>query len=190
MVHVYHPNKSIKGFACSFWYSQRDDSIYARLVKQSGWDAKNDNGTFKESLNDPERNVTIKLSAIEAGAILDCIERSRPFSSFHQHEEKPKSIKFEPWMADDKQKGYSFSVSVSKTQDSTYKNSFYIGLTFAEGRIIREALIYFIHTQFDNFSAARPKEPAAKPTRVTPPEPVKDSNNSSPKQSIDPLVDF
>lgn len=159
MIHIYHPNKAVKGFACSFWYSDRDGSLYATLIKQSGWDDTNQVGTFKGSLEDPTKKVNIKLSDVEACAILDCIERNRPFSSFHQFDEAPKSIQFVPWMVTPPsdmdgeklpptQKGYSFTVVINDKVDTNKKNNFYIGLTFAEARLIREFLIHFLHTSF------------------------------------------
>lgn len=160
-IHIYHPNKAVKGFACSFWFSERDNSLYATLIKQSGWDDKNQNGTFKASLNDPTKKVNIKLSPVEACGILDCIERNRTFSTFHDFEESPKAISLAPWMnnpiADDDgnrppavQKGFSFSVSVNNKSDPTNKNSFYIGLTFAEARYIREYILHCLHLTFED----------------------------------------
>jgi len=160
MIHIYHPSKSIKGFACSFWYSHRDDSFYATLIKQAGWDEKTQRGTFKDSLNDPTKKVSIKLSDLEICGILDCIDRNRPFSSYHQSEGDPKQISFGPWMtkvagdiddntpAKDEQKGYSFSISVGKNKDSL--NKFYIGLSYAEGRYIREFILGTLQAIFRN----------------------------------------
>lgn len=158
-LHIYHPNKAVKGFACSFWYSSRDGNLYATLIKQAGWNEETQNGTFKASLNDPTKKINIKLSEVEACGILDCVERNRPFSSYHNFDESPKTISFTPWMitppSDDNgpkpspiQKGYSFSISVSDKNEPANKNSFYIGLTFAEARYIREFLICYLHASF------------------------------------------
>jgi hypothetical protein len=176
MIHIYHPNKAVKGFACSFWFSHKHNSFFATLIKQSGWDDQNQNGTFKDSLKDPNKKVSIKLSEIEVCSILDCVERNRPFSTFHDAEESPKSISFTPWMAaagasaidDDtpaktQQRGFSFSIVVNP-KDETKKNSFYIGLTFAEGRYIREFLIHYLHHQFDkNVPSNTEERPAQEP---------------------------
>jgi len=153
MIHIYHPNKSVKGFACSFWYSEKDSTIFATLIKQSGWDEQSQNGTFKDSLNDPTKKVNVKLDYVEAAAILDCVERNRPFKAFHDNEESPKSIAFTPWMQGEgtaaTQRGYSFSITVGSKQDSAFKNSFYIGLTFAEARLIREFIVNAMHKHFN-----------------------------------------
>lgn len=159
MLHIYHPNKAVKGFACSFWRSSRDNSLFATLVKQAGWDSNTQTGTFKGSMEDPTKHVNVKLSEIEACAILDCIERNRPFTTFHQSDDAPKSITFVPWMSQpvgeddgDKppqvQQGFSFAISVKHPTDPTNKNSFYIGLTYPEARWIREFLIDYLHQGF------------------------------------------
>lgn len=159
MIHIYRPNKAVKGFACSFWYSDRDDSFYATIIKQSGWDDAKQVGSFKDSLDDPTKKVNIKLSDFEACAILDCIERNRPFSTFHQFDEAPKSIQFIPWVitppADmdgnkqpPTQKGFSFTVTINDKADATKKNSFYIGLSYADARLVREFIIHCLHAGF------------------------------------------
>lgn len=151
MIHIYHPNKSITGSACSFWIS-KDGALMATILKQTGWDATNDNGTFLDAMKDPLKKTSIKFSLIEGCAILDCIERNRPYSSFHDNDENPKSIQFVPWMGKTEpieQKGFTFSVNVSSKQDSSQKNSFYIGLTFAEARLIREFIVKHLHNNFE-----------------------------------------
>lgn len=173
MLHVYHPSKSVKGFALSFWYSPKNNSVFATLIKQHSWDAEREVGVFKASINDPLKKTTTKLSWVEIGAILDCIERNRPFSTYHDQEE-PKQIKFEPWNfnLNDKltQKGFSFSVTVKSKTDKEFTNPFYIGLTFAEARYIREFLLYAMKLNFDSFSYNAPKvlapEPVSEPTTL------------------------
>jgi hypothetical protein len=208
MIHIYHPNKAVKGFACSFWFSDRDNCIFATILKQSGWDDKTQNGTFKASMTDPTKKVNIKLSFIEIGGILDCIERNRPFSQYHDSDASPKQISFSPWMAKAwtdasdvvhpaTQSGFSFSVSVIDKQDTTQKNAFYIGLSFAEARYIREFLIYSMHRYFSGFKsttarvisepeqiAPEPEEPRSEPII---PKPV---NNPAPIVVEDPLTGF
>lgn len=154
-IHIYHPNRNNSGFACSFSQSNKDGTIFATLIKQAGWDGEKQVGSFKDSRNDPTKNVNIKLGEVEVAAILDCIERNRPFSTVHDSDKSIKTIKFEPWMnkpaaPTDKpsQRGFSFSVTSADKQDSTTKNSLYIGLTFAEGRLIREFLVFALQSQF------------------------------------------
>jgi len=154
MIQLYHPNKNNTGFACSFSQSDKDNTIFATLLKQAGWNAQQGIGTFKESRNDPKKNVNIKLETVEATAILDCIDRGRAFSTMHDGEKQIKCIQFSPWMnkvaegEKPTQRGFSFSISVTDKDDSTTKNSFYIGLTFAEARLIREFLVFALAKSF------------------------------------------
>jgi len=154
-IHIYHPNKNNTGFACSFSQSDKDGTIFATLIKQAGWDAEKSVGSFKDSRNDPTKHVNIKLGQVEVAAILDCLDRNRPFSTVHDSDKSIKTIKFEPWMNksnDDvskpTQRGFSFSISIADKQDSTSKNSLYLGITFPEGRLIREYLIFALQSQF------------------------------------------
>jgi hypothetical protein len=179
-IHFYHPNKAVKGFAASFWYSDRDDTIFATILRQSGWDDKAQNGIFKGSIDDPNGKVNIKLSYVEIAAFLDCIERNRPFKGFHDHDQTPKAITFAPWLDaanNNTPKGYSFSITVTNKQDSSQKNAFYIGFTFAEARLIREFFVYTLHSHFNRVRA--------NPKYAPPPKPVP-ANESN----IDPLVEF
>jgi hypothetical protein len=180
-IHIYHPNKAVKGFACSFWYSKRNGCLFATLIKQSGWDNENQNGVFKGSLNDPSKKINIKLTEIEACGILDCIERNRPFTNYHNFEEGiSKSISFTPWMSRAEKaadgtdippviKGYSFSVTEDNKKDNT-KNSFYIGFTFAEARYIREYLIHYLHVTFDAYAANAPADTEVQAPQVEAPQ--------------------
>lgn len=200
-LHIYHPNKAVKGFACSFWASERHGSLFATILKQSGWNEASQTGSFKESLNDPARRVNVKLSDIEVGAILDCIERNRPFSTFHTSTEAPKTISFIPWMstpiADEDGnrpaaaiKGYSFTINVGAKTDPN-KASFYIGLTFAEARLIREYLVHYLHKTFNAKSQyPRGRDEDDLPKDVVGEVPVTEEVNNSPSQPSDVLGDF
>jgi len=205
MIQIYHPRKDVKGFACSFWQSRRDGAFMATILKQSGWDEARQNGVFGDSRKDPMKNVTIKLGQVEVAGILDCIERNRPFSTFHDSDQKPKRITFVPWnTAGDNpvQQGYSFTVSVSDKQDASYKNSFYIGLKFAEARLIREYLIFLLHKSFEQdiqvvsdeqTSEEQPSKPLPEPTKKNIVEkPTEQPSPNEEKQSVkkDDLFDF
>jgi hypothetical protein len=188
-IHFYHPNKASTGFAASFWFSERDDTIFATILKQAGWDDKTQNGIFKDSMNDPLKRVNVKLGYVEIAAFLDCIERNRPFATFHDNDESPKQISFSPWL--DKQtkspKGFSFSITVTNKQDSTFKNSFYIGLTFAEARLVREFMVFCLHCHFNRLKA--------KGVVRTPVSDVVKAQTKEPEESniegiSDPLIDF
>lgn len=155
-IQYYHPSKNGNGFACSFSQG-KDGTIYATLLKQSTWDAQNQIGTFKESRNDSNKNVNIKLGQIEVGAILDCLDRNRGFSAPHDSEKQIKSIQFIPWFSkpieeNEKpiQRGFSFSITVTEKNTENSKNSYFIGLNLAEGRLLREFLIFALQQSFKN----------------------------------------
>jgi len=156
MISFYHPNSKNTGFACSFSQSPKDGSIYGTLIKQAGWDNEKKIGSFLGSRNDPTKNVTINLGQVEVGAILDCIDRNRPFSSVHDTGKLMKGIQFIPWLnkpADGEkpvQKGHSFSINITDKEDSTKKNALYFGFTFPEARLIREFLIYSLQRSFES----------------------------------------
>lgn len=148
---IYHPSKSLKGSAASFFYSVKNDCILATIMKQSGWDEVKGVGIFQDKT--PEMKATIKLGQVEIGGILDCIERNRPFKTVHDFDKKLTTINFSPYydkVDTAKQIGYDFSFNVSDKEDSTKKDSFFIRFNLAEGRLIREHLIYMLHRQFDN----------------------------------------
>jgi hypothetical protein len=151
----YKPNKSNRGFAASFQNSHQNDCVFATIIKQSSWNEETKIGGFAASREDKSASVTVKLNQVETAAILDCIERGRPYSSFHDGESS-KNINFVPWMSkpvneEDKQvqRGFSFSITIANKEDSSSKNSFYIGFSFAEARLIREFLLNCLNNQFD-----------------------------------------
>lgn len=176
MIQIYHPSKSGKGFAASFWYSERDDSVFATIIKQSGYDEKTQNGVFKGNKNDPTGKVNVKLDYFEVAGILNSIEKNHTFSKPHDTEETFKQISFSPWKNQDgTQKGFSFSITSTNKQNPTIKNSFYIGFTYDEARLIREFLVYTLHSHFqkikDYKSKIDYKSETAPKQRVQEPEP-------------------
>ena len=158
MVNFFHPSKTNTGSACSFSQNAKTGDIYATLIKQSSYDAVKHIGGFAENRGNPEKHINIKLGAVEVAAILDCVDRFRPFSTVHDNDKDKtlKSINFGVWLtkpADPKEqpqpRGYSFSITCTSKEDSTQKNSFYIGLTFAESRLVREFLIHSLQRLFE-----------------------------------------
>lgn len=167
-IQIYHANKSVKGSACSFRYLDNYNTVMAELIKQNSWDESKMVGGF-----DSESKVSIKFSFLEICAIIDCIERNRPFSTYHRSEHaKSKSISFVPWNTtlDGKQTQRGFSFSAKEMQEKNEevepaeenKNAV-IGFTFAEGRYIREFLIHCLHASF-KYEAFKAKEEPNKPS--------------------------
>ena len=92
MIAFYKPNKGNKGSASSFHYSPKFNCVFAEIIKQNSWDESTRTGVFKQSRNDPTTHIIIKLGWHEVGSILDCIERYRPFSTYHEQDDFPKVL--------------------------------------------------------------------------------------------------
>jgi hypothetical protein len=153
-VQFYHPSSRGNGFATSFSDSFNNDCVFATIIKQSGWDETTKTGSFKASREDVNANVTIKLNDLEVAAILDAIERGRPFSTYHDGD-VPKNIQFVPWFpkvpegTKVEQRGFSFSITIASKDENVKGNAFYIGFSFPEARLIREFLANCLNSHFD-----------------------------------------
>lgn len=152
----YKPNKTNRGFCCSFNYSSKDNVVYAQLLRQVSWDETNKIGKFKDDSNNPDNKVSIKLGEVELAGIIDSIETNRGetgFSVFHKTETGPnKSINFKPYLREGTQIGFSFNITQTDKQDSTKKLSWYIGFNYAEGVLVREYLKWCLFMIFSNQS--------------------------------------
>jgi hypothetical protein len=163
MIRIYHPSKSGKGFAMSIQDSNQNDCVFATLIKQSGWSEETKTGTFAASREDKNSITTVKFNDLECAALLNVIERGQPFSSFHSGDIE-KGIQFTPWfpkVAEGEksiQKGFSFSITLNPN-DATTKNSFYIGLSYPEGRLIREYLINCLNSHFNSQREIQKNQP-------------------------------
>lgn len=195
MIPFYHPSKSGKGSATSFWYSPNVVAIFATLMKQSGWDSSArgglGNGLFQD--NSEKMKVNVKLGPVEVAGIINCIERNRAWEGKHDFGDKPKSIFFTPHLDDNKVVvGYNFSVTCYDKQDKNYKESFFIRFKLDEARLVREILINLLHKYMDglnkNSSRRSTNSERAEAAPETAPEPVADEGESAP--ASDPLADL
>jgi hypothetical protein len=146
----YKPNSKNTGSACSFWLSAKDNRFYACLLKQDSWNAAKRTGSFAKNVDNPQKKVVIKFSDIEIGGILDAIDNNRGFSGYHDGAsgQFTTSFKFEPYIRDGSQVGFSFMVTKSSKEDSSQKNSFVIGFNYAEARILKEHLTFLLSKSF------------------------------------------
>lgn len=149
MISFYKPNSKNTGTACSFTVNPKDESIWGSLIKQSSWNETKKIGSFSENQNNPNKSVKIKFSLTEAAGILDAIERNAEFSAYHTSEKQTTRIKFCPYIKDDKQIGYSYSVNKEDKQNSENKQSYLIGFYFNEARLLREFISYALNTTFE-----------------------------------------
>jgi hypothetical protein len=158
MIQFYKPNPRVTGSACSFRGDTVEGNVFVSLLKQASWDDNAKIGSFKANKDDKSKVANIKLNFNEAAAILDCIERNRPFSTYHKTEAQKVGINFKPYMkeVEGKQTQVGFSFSMSKEAGDT-KESFLIGFTFAEARHIREYLIAVMQNYYSRLFISNEK---------------------------------
>ena len=149
MISFYKPNSKNTGTACSFTVNTKDASIWGSLIKQSSWNDAKKIGSFSENQNNPNKSVKIKFSLTEAAGILDAIERNTEFSAYHTSEKQTTRIKFCPYIREDKQVGFSYSVNKEDKQNSENKQSYLIGFYFNEARLIKEFISYALNSTFE-----------------------------------------
>lgn len=174
MISFYKPNSKNNGTACSFTVNAKDASIWGSLIKQSSWNETKKIGSFSENQNNPNKSVKVKFSLTETAGILDAIERNTEFSAYHTSEKQITKIKFSPYIRDEKQVGYSYSVNKEDKQNIENKQSYLIGFYFNEARLLKEFLGYALNSVFES-------------QRI---EAIKKIKNSKPNQESDkPTVD-
>ena len=157
MIQFYKPNPKNTGSACSFW-SNYDGSIMASLIKQASWDNNAKKGSFAQNKDTPNKRVIVKLNPTEVGGLIDSIETNREFSNYHNSQNQTLQIKFAPYIRNDAQVGFSFSVYKQDKEDSNNKASYVIGFTFSEARYLKEFLIYVLRKIFEKENEKHQKE--------------------------------
>ena len=157
MIQFYKPNPKNTGSACSFW-SNYDGSIMASLIKLASWDYNAKMGSFAQNKDNPNKRVIVKLNPTEVGGLIDSIETNREFSNYHNSQNQTLQIKFAPYIRNDAQVGFSFSVYKQDKEDSNNKASYVIGFTFSEARYLKEFLIYVLRKIFEKENEKHQKE--------------------------------
>jgi hypothetical protein len=150
MISFYKPNSKNTGTACSFSVNPKDESIWSSLIKQSSWNEQKKIGSFSDNQSNPNKSVKIKFSLTEAAGILDAIERNAEFSAYHTSEKQTTRIKLAPYIREDKQVGFSYSVNKEDKQNSENKQSYLIGFYFNEARLLKQFLSYALDSVFEN----------------------------------------
>ena len=100
----------------------------------------------------PKATVIVKFSATEMAGIIDSIETNREFSTYHSSQNQITKIKFCPYMRDDDQIGFSYTINKENKEDSTDKSGFVIGFKFPEGRLLKQYLINALNKSFKFYS--------------------------------------
>ena len=149
MISFYKPNSKNTGTACSFSVNPKDNSIWSSLIKQSSWNDKTKSGSFSDNKDNPQKSVKIKYSLTETAGLLEALEKNVEFSAYHSSEKQVTKIKFAPYIKDDKQVGFSYSVQKENKENSENKQSFLLGLYFNEARLLKEFLQFSLNACFD-----------------------------------------
>ena len=158
MISFYKPTPKVTGTAMSFYLNKRDNSFFSNLIKQDSWDSSRKIGSFQKNKKVEGKNVNIKFSQTEIASIIDSVDRNTEISGYHGSNQvvrfsfgpyTPKTKTEEgEWIEGTEQKGFSFRVTRESKEDSTNKQSYVIGLTFAEGKLLREHLVYLLNESF------------------------------------------
>jgi hypothetical protein len=158
MISFYKPTPKVTGTAMSFYLNKRDNSFFSNLIKQDSWDSSRKIGSFQKNKKVEGKNVNIKFSQTEIASFVDAVDRNSEVSGYHGSNQvvrfsfgpyfpKSKTDSGE-WIEGKEQKGFSFRVTRESKEDSTNKQSYIIGLTFPEAKLLREHLVYLLNESF------------------------------------------
>lgn len=152
-VQFYKPNAKVTGTACQFWVGD-DGAIMGSLIKQDGWNQNTRSGSFAKNMNNPAKRVILKFSQAEVGEMIRAIDTNTTAQTngndgfYHRSQNQITKIFFGPYLRGEQQVGYSYSVQKEDKEDSTNKTNFLIGFTFAEGIVLKEALLCALRESF------------------------------------------
>ena len=158
MISFYKPTEKVTGTAMSFYLNKRDNSFFSSLIKQDSWDSARRIGSFQKNKKVEGKSVNIKFNPTEIASFVDSIDRNIEFAGYHGSNQVVK-FTFGPyvpkqktsdgeWIEGTKQKGFSFRVTREAKEDSTNRQSYVIGLTFPEAKLLREYLLYLLKESF------------------------------------------
>ena len=160
---IYKPNAKSTGNAATFEVGYRDGKpeFYVSFIKQSGWDSKTNNGSFKGNKDDPSKNINMKLNEFELGEILNAFNRFLPWSGFHSFGGNNTSLLLSPWKKSKnvKLKAGNESIDVHAYGFSVFRSgtSFAIALEPGEIEVLKELIKYFYRVIFDKKAADQKK---------------------------------
>ena len=150
MISFYKPNSKNTGTACSFSVNAKDGSVWSSLIKQSSWNEGTKTGSFSDNKDNPQKSARIKFSPTEVAGLLETLDKNIEFSAYHSSEQQVTKIKFAPYIKDEKQVGFSYSVQKESKDNIENKQSYLIGFYFNEARLLKEFLQYSLSSIFDS----------------------------------------
>ena len=137
----YKPNPKSTGTACSFWRNSEDNTFWVSLIKQDSWNSKTKTGSFSKNKDNPKKRAIVKFSDTEIAGFIDAIERNAEYSGYHSSKQIVK-FNFKPYVKNDEQLGFSFSVNREDKEDSTDKQNYLIGFYYPEAMRLK----IYLHT--------------------------------------------
>ena len=149
MISFYKPNSKSNGTACSFSVNPKDKSIWSSLIKQSGWNENSKTGSFSDNKDNQQKSAKIKYSLTETAGLLEALDKNTEFSAYHSSEQQVTKIKLAPYIKDNKQVGFSYSVQKESKENIENKQSYLIGFYFNEARLLKEFLQYSLVSVFE-----------------------------------------
>lgn len=148
MISIYKPNKKNEGCACSFSLGN-DGSIFINAVQQFSWDENKKTGSFSENAKNKDKSIAIKLNAVEAGGIINAIERMADWKAYHSYEDNTTQIQLTVWEKTDfktKEPTGEKAFGLSLLRNSTDK--FKLPIELGEAQLIKQFLIWCLNEIF------------------------------------------
>ncbi len=147
----YKPNAKSTGTACSFWRNSEDNTFWVSLIKQDSWNSKTKTGSFSKNKDNPKKRAIVKSSDLEVAGFIDAINRNAEYSGYHGSQKQIVKFNFKPYVKNDEQLGFSFSVNREDKEDSTDKQNYLIGFYYPEAMRLK---IYLETILTESYKAA------------------------------------
>ena len=100
-ISIYKPNSKNTGSGFSFQMGieskNKEPALFIKSILQHSWDADKRQGYFRDNLDHPDKNITVKFSEFEIGHILHAMRTRSTYTAFHAYGDDKTSIKFMPW---------------------------------------------------------------------------------------------
>lgn len=148
MISFYKPNSKNTGTACSFSVNSKEGSVWSSLIKQSSWNEGTKTGSFSDNKDNPQKSARVKFSTTEVAGLLEALDKNIEFSAYHSSDKQVTKIRLSPYIRDEKQVGFSYSVNKESKENIENKQSFLLGFYFNEARLLKEFLTHALQSIF------------------------------------------
>jgi len=162
-ISIYKPTPKNSGSGFQFQMGidskSKEPTLFVKAILQHSWDSQKKQGYFKDNLDNPDKNITIKFSEFEVGHILYAMRTRTIYTTFHVSGDNKTSIKFSPWEKKSKKSFKNsdgeweeqwvevpaFSISFSRNGNQ----NFVIGLEPGETELVMQYLKFVLNNLFD-----------------------------------------